>query len=335
MKIAIVKLSSLGDILHAMIVLQLIKQHNQTIEIDWIVDEIFVGLLKDQPDINNIHSVKLKEAKERKSFFSFVRELTKLRKLYKYDIVIDMQGLVKSSIVAKLIPSVLTIGFEKSSSRESLSALLYNRTFKIDYSENVIFRNIGLVEYALEFSVPKKNIYTKTPFLYSNKKYNLNSVSKIKKNILLIPGSSIPAKSYPSNKLAKLTNLVDENFIITWGNFDEKEIAERIKKLSINSNVSVCDKLSIENLKSIVSQMDLVIGPDSGPTHMAWALNVPSITLFGATPGYRNSLSTKINKTIESESRVNPYKINRSDYSIGDIKVKEIIELVDCLLKDA
>ena len=78
--------------------------------------------------------------------------------------------------------------------------------------------------------------------------------------------------------------------------------------------------------------MDLVIGPDSGPTHMAWALNIPSITLYGSTPGYRNSLSTRINKIIESESKVNPYKIDRTDFSIGDIKVNEIIDSVDELL---
>jgi len=234
MKIAIVKLSSLGDIIHGMIVLQFIKKYNQTIEIDWIVDETFAGLLEDQPDISNIHVVKLKKAKQRKSISLFFNELGKLRKLDNYEIVIDMQGLVKSAIVAKLIPSNLTIGFDKFSVRESVSSFLYDKSFNIDYSENVILRNISLIENALEFSVLKENIYTKTPFLYSKREYQLNSISADKKNILLIPGSSSSSKCYPLKKLATLTNLVDENFLIIWGNSEEKQMAENIQKLSNN-----------------------------------------------------------------------------------------------------
>jgi len=77
-------------------------------------------------------------------------------------------------------------------------------------------------------------------------------------------------------------------------------------------------------LKVVIAQMDLIIGGDTGPTHMAWALNVPSITLFGSTPGYRNTYTTDINLVIESKSEVNPYKIDKNDLSISDIKVNEV-----------
>ena len=66
------------------------------------------------------------------------------------------------------------------------------------------------------------------------------------------------------------------------------------------------EELSLDGLMSLISQVDLVIGPDTGPTHMAWALNIPSVTLFGPTPGYRNTYITSINKIIESDSKVNP-----------------------------
>ena len=71
--------------------------------------------------------------------------------------------------------------------------------------------------------------------------------------------------------------------------------------------------------------MDLVIGSDTGPTHIAWALNIPSIALFGSTPGNRNTYITQINKIIESNSKVDPYKINKKDCSIRDIDVQEIL----------
>jgi len=156
-------------------------------------------------------------------------------------------------------------------------------------------------------------------------------VSKSKKNIILIPGASHKSKYYSTKNLNKLTTLIDANFLIIWGDSNEKIMAEEIKTQTLN--VNVCEKLSIDSLKSLISQVDLVIGPDSGPTHMAWGLNVPSITLFGATPGYRNTYLTKINRIIESKSKVNPFKIDKNDFSITNIEVTDIVKMADYLLK--
>ena len=85
----------------------------------------------------------------------------------------------------------------------------------------------------------------------------------------------------------------------------------------------------------LISKSDLVIGPDSGPTHFSWALNVPSITLFGSTPGYRNTFLTSNNKIIESKSDVNPTSIDKKDYSIAEIKPIEISDLAKNILDHA
>ena len=106
--------------------------------------------------------------------------------------------------------------------------------------------------------------------------------------------------------------------------------AKEIKKYA--PNVEICPKLSIEELVYLISKHDLVIGPDTGPTHIAWALNIPSIALYGPTPGYRNSLETGFNKIIESESNVNPNKIDKNDYSIRNIEVENIVEKAKELL---
>ena len=82
----------------------------------------------------------------------------------------------------------------------------------------------------------------------------------------------------------------------------------------------------------MISVVDLVIGSDTGPVHMAWGLNIASITLFGPTPGYRNSFVTNINQILESNSKVNPYKINRNDFSIKTIQVNEVVKIANYLL---
>ena len=145
-----------------------------------------------------------------------------------------------------------------------------------------------------------------------------------------MPGASFDSKMYPPEKFAQISNEINGNFIIIWGSSYEKLIAEKIKILS--PKVRIINKLTLNNLKVLISQVDLVIGADTGPTHMAWALNVASISLFGPTPGYRNTYETKINKIIESKSEVNPLKIDKTDFSIKDIEVQEIIKASKDLL---
>ena len=332
MRIAIVKLSALGDIVHAMIVLQLIKKFNNEISIDWVVEENFKELLDFHPHINQVHTVNLRNAKKKKAIFSLYKELKKFKKLESFDLVIDMQGLFKSALIAKLIPSRQTIGFDKFSVRESIASSFYDKRFNCRYDRNVILRNIELVEFSLRGSFNKKQIDKKNPYLYSREQILNVKLSKSKKNILLIPGSSHESKRYPASKLAEMTKSIDENFLVVWGNSEERNLANQIKEIS--PKIHICNKLSISSLISIVSEVDLVIGPDTGPSHMAWALNVPSVILFGPTPGYRNTYHTAINRIIESDSAVDPLKINKYDFSINSIKIEKILKVSLELLKN-
>ena len=322
MKIAIVKLSALGDIIHAMVALQFIKQKYPDCQIDWIVEEGFKGILENNPDIDKIHTVNLKKAKQQKSLKLLFKEFKKIRQFGKYDLVIDAQGLIKSAIVARMIPSDKTFGFDKDSLRESFAAKFYTDTCHINYDENIIKRNLFVISSALGISISHDDIISKQPFLLAKNQIPPNSLSNSKANIAIIPGASFKSKIYPVEKYIQLANKLDANIVILWGNEEEKLMAEQIQFNA--SNVSISSKLTLDELKVVIAQMDLIIGGDTGPTHMAWALNVPSITLFGSTPGYRNTYTTDINLVIESKSEVNPYKIDKNDLSISDIKVNEV-----------
>jgi len=328
MKIAIVKLSALGDIVHAMIVLQFIKRNLPNSTIDWVVEEGFKAILENNPDINKIHTVNIKKAKKNKSLKLLFQEVSKLKKLPKYDVVIDAQGLIKSAIVARFIPASKRFGFDKNSLRESFAAKFYTDTCRIDYSENIIKRNVFVVSKALGFNISHVDILDKKPFICSNSK--ITPIDTRKPNIAFIPGASFKSKIYPVEKYIQLANKLDANIVILWGNSEEKLMAEQIQ--SSSKNVSISNKLTLDELKLVISQVDVVIGGDTGPTHMAWAHNIPSITLFGSTPGYRNTYTTNINKIIESESAVNPYKIDKHDFSIKAIKVDDIVKITQELL---
>jgi heptosyltransferase I len=324
MRIAIVKLSAIGDIIHSMVVLQFIKQKYPNSVIDWFVEDSLKGVLENNPHISNIQTIRFSEAKRKKSLVILINEITKLRKLKKYDFVIDIQNLIKSAVVARLIPSVRTIGLDKNSSRERLASIFYSEKYLIEHSMNVIKRNVTIISDSLKIQIRHDDIIKKSPFLFFNRFSFSGLISKKKPNILLIPGASFKSKIYPVSKYAQLSEKINANFIVVWGSSSEKKIAQQIKLLS--PQVSITSKLSIDNLKALIASVDLIIGSDTGPTHMAWALNKPSITLFGPTPGYRNTYKTNINKVIESDSIVNPLNINKNDNSIKNIDVNEIIK---------
>ena len=273
-----------------------------------------------------------KSPKKKKSILVLIREFKKVNKLPPYDLVIDMQGLIKSAVISRLISSPVTLGFDKKSIRESFASIFYNQTFNINYDQNVIERNFELIKFALKLTCDKVEIYDKVPFLFANNsKLTLNYL-KVKNIIILIPGASLSSKRYPIEKFAEFVNSLDAHYLVIWGNEEEKILAQKIKRIS--PNISICEKLSINSLISLVSQADLVIGPDTGPTHISWAMNVPSITLFGPTPGYRNTFETKINRIIESSSEVDPNKTDKNDNSIENINVKRVLKISKELLKN-
>ena len=183
---------------------------------------------------------------------------------------------------------------------------------------------------ALNIDITKDDILNKKPFLFFNSYQNLDSYfSSSKKNIIFVVGASWKSKIYSKEKFAKIASLLDENFLIVWGNEEEKELALYIQD---NSKAKMLPKITLDELKYIISKADLLIGNDTGPSHIAWALNVASITIFGNTPAYRNSYETAINKTVKSNSKVNPLKLNKNDFSINTIDENSIVDIAKGLL---
>jgi len=319
MRLAIVKLSALGDIVHAMVILQYIKKNIPNIIIDWFVEENFAQLLQNNPDINEIYKLKLKNNK--KGLWKQYKKLKTISEKNSYDLIIDLQGLIKSAIVSKILGKSIA-GFDKNSIRESIASLFYTKTFKIDYNKNVILRNLELTCRALEIDMP--DISTKKAFLH------FNNTSDIRPKLLIIVGSSWESKIYPKQRFIEIINALEINTYISWGNEKEYSSALFIQK---HTNAKVLEKLNLDELKCIITNSALVIGSDSGPTHMAWALNVPSITIFGPTPSDRNTLKTGIHLTIDCEKKIDAKAIDKQDFCIKDIKPQKVIELAKELLE--
>lgn len=332
MKIAIVKLSALGDIVHAMVALQFIRAALPEASIDWLVEEGLAPVLAGNPDIRQVLPVNLKALKQDKS--RLLSELARIRHYAQnnYDLVIDAQGLIKSALVARLL-SANTYGFDRHSIRESIAAYFYHEAIACPYDANTIDRNVKVLCAPLGFDVKPAQIVAKHSFLFYqppvvplDEWFDVNQT-----NFVYVIGSTWPSRNYPKAQFAEVINGLKGRHLIVWGNEAERIDAEWIAQ---HSSASVLPKLSLNDLKAALDRADLVIGNDTGPTHMAWGLNRPSITLFGPTPVSR-VYQTPLNQVLKSPSVVDPFKLNKNDFSIGEITSQSIIELADAMLSSA
>jgi heptosyltransferase-1 len=325
-RIAIVRLSALGDIVNSAVILQFIHEKYPDAKIEWITEEVFAPLLKNHALIHAVHTLNLKKLKKSKSISLLMHSISELRSLGDFDIIIDIQGLLKSAIVARLIGSN-THGFDKSSAREGVASYLYKTTSHIEYEKNIVKRNAFLASDGLGFEISDEMLLNKKP-IFETTKYPVEKNDK--KSVAIVIGASWESKKYPKESVVKLCNELKQNCIIIWGSDAEKQNATWICKHS--SYASLAPKLSLVELVSLISSVDLVIGNDTGPTHMAWAQNIPSITLFGPTTT-RMIYETSTNIGIKSKSKVNIHKINKKDFTIKSIKVEEILTRAKELLK--
>jgi len=330
MKIAIVKLSALGDIVHTMVALQFIKNYYPDSQIDWFVDEQFKSVLEHNPHIRKIHTVSLKKAKKEKSILSILsilKELKKIRALGEYDLVIDAQGLIKSAIVTRIISAKKYIGFGKKSIREPLASVFYNQKVSIGYDENTIDRNIKVICNPLNIKVDSEKIIDKQPFIFCANKNQLIT----KPYVVFVIGSTWESRNYPKEKFLEVARKLNKKCIAIWGDSKEKEKAEWMEQQS--SLIEASQELNIDELKQLINHSILVIGNDTGPSHLAWGMNIPSIVLFGPTPVNR-VYQTHINRVLKSSSKVNAFTLNKNDFSIKEIKVGDIVKISEELMKE-
>ncbi|WRC19610.1 lipopolysaccharide heptosyltransferase I [Helicobacter pylori] len=334
MKIAIVRLSALGDIIVSAVFLPLIKERFANAQIEWFVDERFSAILEHSPYIDKLHPIALKSTLTTFNPLKIFKLFKSLR-AYEYDIVIDMQGLIKSALITQMLKAPKKVGFDYASAREGLSAFFYSQKVSIAYNEPVLKRNFMLLFHAL--NLPQKEISeslnsrSKVFSYQDSPKIDALNLNENKLKILFVLETSKINKTYPTERFKELA-LALENFQICllWHASEDKATA-LYGALKNQCDVLLLPKLTLNEVKALLFKMDLIIGGDTGITHLAWALQKPSITLYGNTPMERFKLESPINVSLTGNSNANYHK---KDFSIQNIEPKKIKECVLNILKE-
>ncbi|WQV66925.1 lipopolysaccharide heptosyltransferase I [Helicobacter pylori] len=334
MKIAIVRLSALGDIIVSAVFLAAIKECLPNAQIEWFVDERFSAILEHSPYIDKLHPIALKSALTTFNPLKIFKLFKSLR-AYEYDIIIDMQGLFKSALITQTLKAPRKVGFDYASAREGLSTFFYSQKVSIAYNEPVLKRNFTLLSHAL--NLPKKEISESLSsrfkvFSYQDSpKIDALNLNQNKPKILFVLETSKINKTYPTERFKELA-LALENFQICllW-HADEDKANALYGALKNQCDALLLPKLTLNEVKALLFKMDLIIGGDTGITHLAWALQKPSITLYGNTPMERFKLESPINVSLTGNSNANYHK---KDFSIQNIEPKKIKECVLNILKE-
>ncbi|MEQ1598763.1 MAG: lipopolysaccharide heptosyltransferase I [Methylotenera sp.] len=287
-RILIVKTSSLGDVIHCLPVVNDILQHAQQVHIDWVVEESFADIPRLHPQVKNVLTVAMR--RWRKALFSKntwqeISEAKHLIQQNQYDAIIDTQGLLKSALIAKQAYGVKH-GYDKNSIREPLASWFYDKTYAISYQQHAMTRNRALAAQSLGYSVPE----TPPDYGISSKKIqNSGSVTHMNiglqdRYILALHGTSRESKLWPTENWVNLGKLLAQknlNLALPWANEAEFKRANEISAQL--DNASVLPKRSIAELASVISDAKAAIGVDTGLSHLAAALNIPTIAIYTDT----------------------------------------------------
>ena len=277
--ILLVKTSSLGDVIHNLPVVSDIRRAYADATIDWVVEKSFASIPRLHPDVRRVIGCELRRwrrsllAREtRRDWRAFVRELRAER----YDTIVDTQGLLKSAVIARAALG-RRVGLDWQSSREPLWPF-YDAVYRIPWTLHAVERNRQLAAAALGYTANGQVQYG-----IRTDKASASWLPSSPYSVLL-HGTSHPHKCWPEPNwidLGQHLMLSGHALVLPWGN--ESEHARATRLAAALNGACVAPRLSVAEVASVISGSRFVVGVDTGLTHLAAALGVPVVGIFGAT----------------------------------------------------
>ncbi len=280
-RILAVKPSSLGDVLHTFPAIELLHRHYPEAELDWLIHPAFADVLDFSPfPVSRKIFFRRKELGRLQSFLPECRVLIRELRRERYDLIIDFQGLFRSSIFAFAARGSLPVGF--ASPREKISAIFYGKRFAVDMELHAVERNVALVNMLL-------NRRDDVPVIELPAGKYAPSLPELDGDILagVMPGARWETKCFPPEFFAEVINRVHKalpqvKFAVV-GTGAEKDCADVIVKKTGTWCFSMAGKTSAGEMMELLRRCRAVLSNDSGPVHAAAALNIPVFALFGPT----------------------------------------------------
>jgi len=299
--VLVVRLSSMGDVIHALPAVVALRHALPETAIGWVVEERWSELLsacgypldgpisEQKPLANRVHYVRTKQWRKNllaaatwKDLRSSLGEIRQAR----YNSAIDFQGAIRSAVIARWSGAKQVVGF--ASPREGPAKWFYNRRVQ-GHGVHIIEQNVALAAEAGKTTVAivPAAILPRDPAAeaWCDRYFQDNQVTKL---VLLNPGAGWGAKQWPADRYSTIARELAADGYTVRINYGpgEEDLANVVEASSEESARSV--QCSLGELIALTRRASLFIGGDTGPLHLASALKVPVVALFGPTDPARN-----------------------------------------------
>jgi lipopolysaccharide heptosyltransferase I len=278
-RILIVRMSALGDIVHALPVLAALRDAYPDAEIDWLVDQRYAGVLN------------LVEGLSRRIIGRpQLRQAIRAMRTRHYDAAIDLQGLLKSSMMARLSGAKRVIGFDAAALRERLARVFYTETAAVLPAAHIVAKNRSVLEV---LGIQPRAV--RFPFRVPDSRVADAVAAEARAGghdrfALINPGAAWPNKRWPADRFGALAARVRDRHalpsFVLWG-YGEEALADAVVAASQGA-ATRAPETSLGDLLAIASRAALMISGDTGPLHLAAAMHTPIVGLYGPTWPERN-----------------------------------------------
>ncbi|ASK27328.1 lipopolysaccharide heptosyltransferase I [Neisseria chenwenguii] len=281
MKVLLVRLSSMGDLIHTLPAVNDLAQMCPGVELHWLCEAGFADIARLHPFVKKVHTMAWRQWRkklgQKETWQSIGRLKTDLQN-ERYDFVLDSQGLLKSVLFAKFTASPIK-GLDKQSAREPLAAWFYRQAFAVEKGRNAVWRNRKLFAQVFGYEMPGRQTFG----LAVPESGRLNDLKM--PFYAALHATSRDSKLWPVDHWIVLLRRLHEAencFVyLPWGNEPEKLRAEKIaENLPF---AKVCDKMNLLQAAYLLDNACGVIGVDTGLLHLANALDKPVVGIFTDT----------------------------------------------------
>lgn len=305
-KILIIKLSALGDLVHTLPVPRALRKEYPDSYIVWMIEERYQELLYNNPDIDEIITIRTKVWRKKwsKETFNEIQQTVNNLRQKKFDIVFDLHGLIKSGIIAMLSGAKTKIGFHKNNCKEKVSSIFTNikgpymagGIHVVDMYLTLVQSTLGVKTDVKQFPIciPEAQEQKIEGFFQSHPELTANPIVGIN------PGAGFESKLWKMERFAKLSdriaNEMGYSILLLWGPGEEQK-AKQIAK-SMEEKCWVAPATTIQESIALYKRLELLVSCDSGPLHLCSALDVPTVSLFGPTDPVRNGAYGLYHKAV-------------------------------------
>jgi heptosyltransferase-1 len=342
-RILIVRLSALGDIVHALPVLGAIKKAMPDAEVDWLVEENYASILEVASGLRRRVIVRARKSFETPDTVSFgglpgYQRAAKYLWNQDYDVALDLQGLIKSAVWARISFANRVIGFDAPNLREPQAAFLYSETVTPVSATHVIDKNLSILS-ALQIE-PNGARMPLAPKASPETVAAIESAGGPLRYIVLNPGAAWPNKRWPPERFGALAAALNDRTglrsLVTWGPA-ERELADTVVRGS-DGTASLAPPTTVSDLGVLMRDAALVVSGDTGPLHIAAAMGAPLVGLYGPTWPERNGpwdpkdvVISRANSCVCHHKR----QCLRGSPCINEITLDEVVAAADARLGKA